>query len=210
MQSSFEFDKSPIMLDDLDIILQLHENQAIHKFDNSFFFSGSQYPGTEDNLYSSSVKKVNSISDSIMHYDEQNIWKEELDEFLQETENDGLEVEGEDELILRYIITENDEEVSKKRRKRYDTHINFWDTDWGKIITNPNVNNPKTRAGKQFRRRFRMPYPVFQYLVKQCSDHNIFSSVYKSKIPIEAKVLGCLRILSRDNCADDVNFGSQG
>ena len=120
MQSSFEFDKSPIMLDDLDIILQLHESQAINKFDNSFFFSGSQYPGTEDNLYSSSVKKVNSISstpnhsDSIMHYDEQDIWKEELDEFLQETENDGLEVEGEDELILRYIITENDEEVSKK------------------------------------------------------------------------------------------------
>jgi len=200
MQSSFEFEKSPIILDDLDIVLGLHQNQAINKFDNSFFFSGSEYSGTD---------KPNH-SDSIMHFDEQDILKEELDEFLQETANDGLEVEAEDELILRYIISENDEEVSKKRRKRYDTHIDFWDTDWGKMITNPNVNNPKTRAGKQFRRRFRMPYPVFQYLVKQCLDHNIFSSVYKSKIPIEAKVLACLRILSRDNCADDVNFGSQG
>ena len=31
-----------------------------------------------------------------------------------------MSISGEDELILSYIITENDEEVSKKRRKRYD------------------------------------------------------------------------------------------
>ena len=67
------------------------------------------------------------------------------------------------------------------------------------------MTNPKSKEGKLFRRRVRLPYPLYKFFLKICGDYNIFGSIYTSKIPIECKLLGCLRILGRDACADDVN-----
>ncbi|CAM9614188.1 unnamed protein product, partial [Ectocarpus fasciculatus] len=54
-----------------------------------------------------------------------------------------------------------------------------------------------------FRRRFRLPYPLFKNeVLLMCKQHRIFGKSHV--IPIEFKVLACLRILGRGNCADEI------
>jgi len=79
-------------------------------------------------------------------------------------------------------------------------------TAWGKLIRNPNVKDASSYHGKLFRRRFRVPYPVFEHLVDVCEEYNIFEIKRKDKvlIPISIKLLCCLRMLGRGNCADDI------
>ena len=79
----------------------------------------------------------------------------------------------------------------KRRRTLVERAADFWETEWGKLLRHPDVDNILTRIGKRFRRRFRLPVQLFEHLVTICRMHNIFSSVYKSRIPIEAKVLAC-------------------
>lgn len=124
------------------------------------------------------------------------------------TEQEELELQRiEEEVAMDIFKLQMDsyDDRHRKRRKKSSPKADFWQTLWGQTLTHPNVNNPKSREGKQFRRRFRLPYPLFRYLVTLCKDLNIFDSVYCSSIPVEAKVLGCLRILGRDACADGVN-----
>ena len=102
------------------------------------------------------------------------------------------------------------DDVGVRKRKRYANANDFWEQPWGQLICEPTVNNPMSRHRKIFRRRFRLPFPVFQFLVKLCNDHNIFQSIYKTKIPTEAKVLACLRWLGRDDCADSIFESSSG
>ena len=65
--------------------------------------------------------------------------------------------------------------------------------------------------GKKFRRRFRLPYALFQKVKACCIEKGIFKSKHRSPIPIEFKILISLRILGRGNCCDDLNeFSSVG
>jgi hypothetical protein len=95
--------------------------------------------------------------------------------------------------------------VKKKRAKHYIEKPDFFQTYWGQLISHPKVDDPKSKQGKDFRRRFRLPFPVFCDLVKLCKKFNVFNRVYESCILVEAKVLACLRILGRNTIADDVN-----
>ena len=131
------------------------------------------------------------------------IVKENLTDFTS-TEGSEEDFSYAEEEILR-IIQESQPLAPKKIRRRHTTAMPFWDTYWGQTLCHPNVSDPKTHEGRLFRRRFRLPYPVFTYLVELCNRHNIFGSVYVSKIPIEAKILGSLRILARGNCADEIS-----
>lgn len=83
---------------------------------------------------------------------------------------------------------------------------NYWDSVWGKMLLNPEIENPNTFVAKKFRRRFRVPYPLFkEVIVPKCVDRNVFESQRESQIPIEFKVLIALRILGRDAVADECN-----
>jgi hypothetical protein len=95
----------------------------------------------------------------------------------------------------------------KEPRKRLPRQkdSDFWETAWGRRLLHPDTQNPKSRLGKLFRRRFRLPYPVFLDFVEKCKHYNIFDLKYDSSIPVECKVLACLRILGRDHSADDCN-----
>ncbi|CAM9515210.1 unnamed protein product, partial [Ectocarpus fasciculatus] len=57
-------------------------------------------------------------------------------------------------------------------------------------------------AALRFRRRFRFPYPLFLTLVELCEEKEILGSNHI--IPLKIKVLACLRILGRGNCADEI------
>jgi len=104
----------------------------------------------------------------------------------------------------RLLLLTTEPETFKRTRKIKDYNSQFWQSECGKLLQHPNINYPRTTEGKRFRRRFRLPYPLFQYLVEICIRYNIFDLTNASPIPIELKILACLRILGRNNCADDV------
>jgi hypothetical protein len=82
---------------------------------------------------------------------------------------------------------------------------NLWESGWGKLILHPDVNTKGSYHNRVFRRRFRLPFPVFRDLVQDCKEHNVFNSRREGKIAVEFKVLIGLRILGRDNCCDDID-----
>jgi len=92
-----------------------------------------------------------------------------------------------------------------KRRTPREKDGDFWITSWGRRLLHPDTKNPKSTLGKLFRRRFRLPYPVFVDFVEQCKLHNVFDLKYQRFLPVELKILVCLRILGRDHTADDCN-----
>ena len=109
-------------------------------------------------------------------------------------------------LIAQQLMSRNiAPNCHKRRRTIRETTLEFWESQWGKLLLNPNVGNHGSVEGRRFRRRFRLPYQLFQYLCELCARENIFDMVNKSPIPMELKILACLRILARDNCADDIN-----
>jgi hypothetical protein len=78
-----------------------------------------------------------------------------------------------------------------------------------KMINNPMVVDPNSKIGKQFRRRFRIPFPVFQFLCLVAKEKKLFGvgesdASGRSSVPIELKLLGALRILGRGWCFGDV------
>ena len=85
-------------------------------------------------------------------------------------------------------------------------NIDYSKTKWGLLIRNPLVTFPDNRHGKLFRRRFRLPFQLFEILVKICAEKNIseVKDISRVKIPIEIKLLCCLRVLGRDDCFDAI------
>jgi hypothetical protein len=115
------------------------------------------------------------------------------------------ESEEEDDLCKRILdnqLRQVSKELPKKRQKRDLSTTKFDETAWGKLISRADVHNPRTRLGKLFRRRFRLPFPLFSELVSLCRGKNIFRP--SKIIPVELKVLACLRILGRGSCADEI------
>ncbi|KAJ1466504.1 hypothetical protein T484DRAFT_1861512 [Baffinella frigidus] len=88
------------------------------------------------------------------------------------------------------------------------TAMNFLDTKWGKMLANDAVKDPRSKLGRLFRRRFRVPHPVFLKLAAEARER--FASgtpdtVGRVGLPLEAKILGWLRTLGRASCFDDVS-----
>ena len=70
------------------------------------------------------------------------------------------------------------------------------------MLQHPSINDPTSKIGNLFRRRFRVPYSLFkEVIVEECKRVNLFGVQYESKtrIPIEFKILMSLRILGREN-----------
>ena len=116
------------------------------------------------------------------------------------------------EAMAELAAEEEGEEVPERRKRKSPEHreefknIDYTKTNWGKMIRNPLVKDPNSRFGKLFRRRFRVPFQLFEFLVQLCTDHNIFcvKDLHKVKIPVEIKLLCCLRVLGRDDCFDAI------
>lgn len=104
------------------------------------------------------------------------------------------------------------EEVKKKRKfspRKVEGRPQYETSTWGRLLTNPRFQDPTDRkGGQQFRRRFRVPYPVFLEIVKMTRDSEWFSegldAVGIKAAPLELKVLAVLRVLGRGYCFDGV------
>ena len=82
------------------------------------------------------------------------------------------------------------------------TYVELWDSIWGKRIKT--VREEIARIGVDHTTRdqrldFRVPFPLFEEIVKECKDANIFTTGRKkATIADDFKVLACLRILGRN------------
>ena len=58
----------------------------------------------------------------------------------------------------------------KKRKKRVNKR-NYWETDWGQLILSDGVKDPSSYEGKFFKRRFRVPFGLFEeVLIPMCKE----------------------------------------
>jgi hypothetical protein len=115
--------------------------------------------------------------------------------------------------ILDYIErdTPMDIEVEKKKRTRREEGLAvnpnaLEDSSWGKLLSNDNVGDCTSWAGRTFRRRFRVPYPLYvEVLLPLCIEHDVFDIAGKRiKIRVEFRLLICLRILGRGEVCDTI------
>lgn len=97
------------------------------------------------------------------------------------------------------------DEILKKRRDRNVSKLSHWERPWGVLLKQLEIDEDLTsQQHRLFRRRFRIPYPVFKDLVAICRERRIFEERSNSMIPVEIKVLVSLRILGRGSVADDI------
>ena len=98
----------------------------------------------------------------------------------------------------------------KKRRARNErlSLEELWGTIWGKVVTKirdeiilNGGGESNTKMQRRFRNRFRVPFSMFEEMVLECKDALIFG---RTQIPVEFKLLGCLRVLGRGAYCDDV------
>jgi hypothetical protein len=118
--------------------------------------------------------------------------------------------------VVNYILEEENIESVKSHKVRkigsgFGIHSEpkYWDSTWGRMIRTQieELNHPNSRSYKLFRRRFRLPFHFFCYLLEQCRIHNIFEvkdPPMPQSVPNEIKLLGVLRVLGRGWCFDDV------
>ena len=45
---------------------------------------------------------------------------------------------------------------------------NLWETGWGRLLLSDAIKDPDSYEAKIFRKRFRLPYPLFQRFVAEC------------------------------------------
>ena len=75
--------------------------------------------------------------------------------------------------------------------------IDFYtESKWGRSLVDKTIGISESKAGKEFRRKFRVPYPVFKkILVPECDRLNVFEvkDFHRIRVPTEMKLL-CIRI----------------
>ena len=95
------------------------------------------------------------------------------------------------------------------QQRIHERRPKYMESTWGRILTNPRFKDPSDRrGGKLFRRRFRVPYPMFEKLVEITRENHWFSErpdcTGRPSAPLELKILAVLRVLGRGYCFDGV------
>ena len=130
--------------------------------------------------------------------------------------SDGILIHATELLLQQSVFADLIDDVSDihlhpttatRERKTIRFSRNFAQTNWGKFILDPAVQDPYSRQGKLFRRRFRVPYVLFCWLCTKCDDANVFEIKRKAsvEIPTYIKVMISLRILGRGECQDSIS-----
>jgi hypothetical protein len=110
---------------------------------------------------------------------------------------------------LRRLIIKKIKFVKKRAKyKRAD----FKESCWYRLYLDQDhisYRDPTSKEGKLFRRRFRVPYPIFSRIVEILNDSNKFKNIDKcfdgtDTIPIALLVLATLRLLGRGITFDGV------
>jgi hypothetical protein len=115
--------------------------------------------------------------------------------------------------LLRSEIKERIQEGRIQTRlfmpRKYEGKIDYDFSCWGRMLVNDRMKDPGDRkGGKLFRRRFRVPWPLFEQLVTITRESGWFSEKPNCTgirgAPLELKILAVLRVLGRGYCFDGV------
>lgn len=122
-----------------------------------------------------------------------------------------------DELFDEMLDEENTSDIQsinnsyrKRNRSNYNRGPKMVKPDdpwicckWLLLLKHPDTRDPSKPKGKEFRRKFRVPLPVFESIVERCkrSGESIFNSTEtliggKKAIPLELKIMAVLRTLA--------------
>jgi hypothetical protein len=63
---------------------------------------------------------------------------------------------------------------TKNKRVGRTPYIDYEAAPWGILLQNSDIGDPLTQVGKRFRRRFRIPNPLFRQIVEECESINLF------------------------------------
>jgi hypothetical protein len=105
---------------------------------------------------------------------------------------------------------ESDTILDKEIRKRKTSpRPDYWNSVWGSMLRSDNVRDAGDRkGGKRFRRRFRVPFPIFEKIVAMVRSQNWFAECTdctgRSGAPLELKILNVLRVVGRGTCFDGI------
>ena len=114
--------------------------------------------------------------------------------------------------LIKLAKIQRKEVVKEKKMfapRVYEGRPNYSASCWGRMLTNDRIRDPTDRkGGKLFRRRFRVPFPIFEQLVETTRKAGWFSegSDFAGNLaaPLELKILATLRVLGRGYCFDGV------
>jgi hypothetical protein len=110
------------------------------------------------------------------------------------------------DIIIPDSLADNEPELPREIRTRNRRpRVDYWDSCWGRMLLDPDITDPSTRSAKQFRRRFRTPYPIYFELVRLSQEFNLFNvrdedAFGHTGVPTELKVLCFLRVVGRAWC----------
>jgi hypothetical protein len=106
--------------------------------------------------------------------------------------------------------SEEDEDEPKERQARPGSKVrtNWSRSPWGLMLLDDSHKDPDSRAGKYFRRRFRVPYLIYARILDMCREAKLFNEHYYNSCPLELKILSTLRMLGRGGTFDDCFDGS--
>jgi hypothetical protein len=79
--------------------------------------------------------------------------------------------------MLEKRKSESEEVVPNKKRRSGGTrgpHVDWNQSTWGKMLLDPKIRSVSTREGRLFRRRFRIPFPLFRRIVTMCHERDLF------------------------------------
>jgi Plant transposon protein len=94
--------------------------------------------------------------------------------------------------------------------RKYEGVIDYDCSTWGRMLVNDRIIDllGDRKGGKLLRRRFRVPYPLFEQLVAITRESGWFSEkaicAGTFPAPVELKILAVLRVLGRGYCFDGV------
>ena len=100
---------------------------------------------------------------------------------------------------------------TSQRHHEVPERPDYDNSSWGQMLKDQRLNDASSKEAKLFRRRFRLPYIMFRYIVSECRRYHLFPESERDmdiagrrSIPLELKILGVLRIIGRNWCLDDV------
>ena len=87
----------------------------------------------------------------------------------------------EEEAVMKWLEDHGGQFVPKDRNgrniKRRTTWVkkDYWETQWGRDLRNPDIEDPDSTIGKRFRLLFRVPFAMYkEILLPMCRERCIF------------------------------------
>ena len=116
------------------------------------------------------------------------------------------------------FLDEIEEEIPRVKSRKKRIKGSWENCTWTPVLNDLTYRDPEHYNGKTFRRRFRVPFCIFEKMFAICQTAESFQNdgslwfsrgemdcCRKSTIPLSLLILGCLRILGRGMCMDGIN-----